>query len=63
MDINQLQRKHRAALTRARKLGPEAVIKACDQALAEFDKYGWPDSWADWERAKSDALSAIKYGR
>jgi hypothetical protein len=48
-------RKHKAALTRAKKRGPLHTIAVCEAALRDFDTYGWPDQWADWERAKVDA--------
>lgn len=47
--------KHWSALTRAKKIGPEAVIKVVDAAFADFDIHGWPDSWHTFNIAKSDA--------
>ena len=32
-----------------------AVVAEVDAALAVFEESGYPDSWASWERAKSDA--------
>ncbi len=53
--------KHKASLTRAKKKEPEAVIKAVDKALAEFDLCGaWPDNWALWRNAKEDAEREIR---
>jgi hypothetical protein len=55
--LNKMVRRHKAALTRARKKGPEAVIAAVDAAFAEFDEPGniWPDTWHTWNVAREDA--------
>ncbi len=55
--VNTLYRKHKAALTWAKKTGdPERIIKVCDTALADFDRTGlWPDQWALWETARLEA--------
>lgn len=53
--LNAMVRKHKSALTRAKKKGPEAVIAACDAAFSDFDDTMYPDSWHDWKRAKEDA--------
>jgi hypothetical protein len=52
-----LYRKHKAALTRAKKKGPREVIAACDLFAAEFHQAGLPlpDDWHRWESAKRDA--------
>lgn len=55
-ELNRVMRKHRSALTRARKTGdPEKIVAACDAAFEDFNQYGWPDCWSLWERAKDDA--------
>ena len=51
-------------LTRAKKKGARAVI---DEVDATFDRwsdggYAWPDSWADWQRARDDAEFALSLG-
>lgn len=33
----------------------DEIIRVCTEALGIFEKRGYPDSWADWERAKEDA--------
>jgi hypothetical protein len=55
-------RRHKAALTRARKKGPEAVIEAVDRFYAEFDREGWPlpDQWHTWRVAKDDAIYELR---
>lgn len=60
--MNALVSKHKAALTRAKKKGPQAVIKAVDDAMAEWDAKlpAWPDNWSLWQRAKDDALFEIQ---
>lgn len=51
----------KAALTRAKKKGPDAIIAECNRALAIFEIRGYPDSWHDWERAKGDAETAKRH--
>ena len=53
--------KHKAALTRAEKKGPEAVMAEVTKFYADFEKAGFPlpDDWARWERAKYDAEMKI----
>ncbi len=50
-------RKQKAALTRARKKGPQAVIDAVNAAYAEWNALDipFPDGWRLWENAKRDA--------
>ena len=57
--------KHKRALTRAKKIGPEAVIAAVEKFSADFDAAGFPlpDSWADWDRARYDAELEMRYAR
>ena len=57
--VNQMVRRQRAALTRARNSGdPEQVILACRDALREWNTPGsmWPDDWGSWQRALDDVL-------
>lgn len=63
MDANALVRKHKSALTRAKKKGPIAVLASCDAAFEAFDTLpsGWPDCWHLWNIAKSDAEIAIRF--
>lgn len=53
--------KHRAALTRARKVGPEQVVVAVDAFYADFDfcELPLPDDWRLWGNARDDAKRAI----
>lgn len=45
----------KAALTRAKRNNPLAVLVAVEKALAEFDEVGWPDGWPTWRIALDDA--------
>jgi hypothetical protein len=45
----------KAALTRAKKKGPDAVVAEANRAMGIFEAKGYPDCWSDWERAKDDA--------
>lgn len=56
--MNRVGPKHKAALTRARKTGdPEKIAQVCKAAVAEWEEIGaWPDNWAMWQSALSDAL-------
>ena len=59
-DLNRIVRKHKAALTRAQNsAAPQEIIAACNAAFADFDRYGYPDQWAKWERARDDAMLAL----
>lgn len=59
--LNTQVRKHKSALTRSKKKGPEAVLKAVEAAYADFDRFGpWPDNWYLWEMAKNDAEHQIR---
>ncbi len=59
--LNKMVRRHKAALTRAKKKGPEAVLAAVGAAFAEFDQPGniWPDCWHTWNIARRDALGEL----
>lgn len=46
----RMEDSHDALITVSR-----ALIEEVDSANAYFDKTGYPDAWADWERAKMDA--------
>ena len=63
--MKAIYRKQKAALTRAKKQGPQAVIAAVDKAIAEWDEKfpAWPDDWSLWQRAKDDAEFAIRMAR
>lgn len=58
--LNAMVRRHKAALTRATKKGPQAVIAACDAAFAGFETGMWPDDWSMWQRAKDDATFELR---
>ncbi|MCK9434337.1 MAG: hypothetical protein M0R32_05825 [Candidatus Cloacimonetes bacterium] len=60
--MKALFKRHKAALTRAKKKGPQAVIETVDAAFADWDKYlpAWPDNWRLWQSAKDDANYAIQ---
>ena len=58
--MSRLVRKHKAALTRAKKVGPGAVMVACDKALSDFDDHGYPDNWHLWQMARYDAEVALR---
>lgn len=50
----------KAALTRAEKKGPLAVLCETERAFKEWDdETGWPDGWARWENARLDAQRHI----
>ncbi len=54
--MNKLYPKQKAALTRAKKQGPAAVLAACKKAVAEWNTIGaWPDGWHTWNIALGDA--------
>lgn len=56
--------KLKAALTRAQKKGPEAVLAEVTRAFERFEVIGYPDCWSMWERAKDDAkYEAQRQGR
>lgn len=61
-EMNALCRKHKSALTRAKKKGPQEVILAVNAAFDDFDHHemAWPDNWHDWQRAKLDAWMEIQ---
>jgi len=43
-DFCRIVRKHKAALTRARKSGnPQKIVAACAAAFVDFDQYGYSD--------------------
>ena len=52
--------KQKAALTRAQKKGPEAVLAECLKVVAEWEKApfngAWPDDWSRWQRALDDTF-------
>lgn len=56
--LNKMVKRQRAALTRAKKKGPDAVVLACKEAVTEWNQPGamWPDDWSSWQRALDDVL-------
>lgn len=60
-EAQRLFRKHKGALTRALKKGPDAVLEEVDAFYADFRNANLPlpDDWARWERAKTDAQFQI----
>lgn len=53
----------KSRLTRARNTkDPDKILKEVLHAEAIFRERGWPDSWANWEVAKQDALIKKQYG-
>jgi hypothetical protein len=57
-------KQQKAALTRAQKKGPQAVLDAVVKAQQEWSEAPfngmWPDDWARWERASQDAMFEIR---
>jgi predicted nucleic acid-binding Zn ribbon protein len=50
-------RELKSQLTKAVKSGDyQRIVRVAENALEIFDQKGYPDCWADWERALSDAL-------
>jgi hypothetical protein len=61
---NRLFRKQKAALTRATNSGnPRRVVRACARAIEEWGREDipWPDSWATWKIALTDALYELRF--
>jgi hypothetical protein len=61
---NKMFRRQKAALTRAVNSGdPDAIIMTCWKAVREWrsTKTPWPDQWATWNVALSDAASEKGY--
>lgn len=58
---NATVRKYKAALTKAKKVGPEKVVEVCNFVLDDFQDNGYPDCWSLWERARYDAQIQIRY--
>ena len=58
--------KIQSALTRAKNVSDpikrkDAVIAACRKAVQEWNAWGaWPDGWALWQCALTDALRAAE---
>ena len=55
----------KAALTRAinkpeGELRQKAVVKACKEAVADWNKTGWPDGWSRWQRALGDTFGTFE---
>lgn len=48
-ELRELKKK----LTKAKKKNdPRLINSTIEHAFSVFDKKGYPDCWADWERAK-----------
>jgi hypothetical protein len=62
--MKAIYRQQKAALTRAKKQGPQAVIAAVNAAIAVWDESfpAWPDYWRIWQNAKDDAEYHIRTG-
>lgn len=58
---NATVRKHKSALTRAKKVGPGKIINVCNAALEDFEDNGYPDCWHIWQVAKNDAERELAY--
>lgn len=58
---NATVRKHKAALTRAKKVGPAKVVEVCTVALNDFEDNGYPDCWHLWQRSLEDAKMKLRY--
>ena len=58
--VTAASRRFKSALTRAKNRKDHAkIIEVCDQALAEFDRVGYPDCWHLWQVAREDARYAL----
>jgi len=55
--------KLKAALTRAKKKSPVAVLEEVVRAYQRFDVIGWPDGWHRWNMAGYDAIQEVQLGR
>ena len=50
-------RRLKGRLTRAiNSKNDDKIIAECNYAFSVFEKYGYPDDWSRWKRAKDDAL-------
>lgn len=59
-DFGRNYRIQKRALTIAEHRGfDHVIVQVCDDALASFARFGWPDDWSRWERARTDALGRI----
>lgn len=58
---NATVRKHKTALTRAKKIGPRRVVEICDIAFEDFEDNSYPDCWHLWKMAKYDAEMQIRH--
>jgi hypothetical protein len=52
---NDEYRRLKTALTRAKRLGGIAVLRAVEHAVERFDATTWPDDWNLWRIALEDA--------
>lgn len=58
---NATVRKHKSALTRAKKVGPQKIVDVCTIALKDFEDNGFPDCWHLWKQAREDAIMKLRY--
>ena len=59
-ELNRMVRRHKAALTRARRSGdPRRVVVVCRAAVLDFDTGIWPDNWWLWQNALQEAVSTL----
>jgi hypothetical protein len=42
-------------------LAAQAVVTEANSAQVMFDEQGYPDSWANWDRAKADAELQLRH--
>lgn len=62
--VTRSLRRHRGNLTRAKNKGDQQkIIDVCDAAFADFERYGFPDQWSEFQRAREDAWWAIQRER
>lgn len=52
----------KSKLTKAINSGDHERVIACrNEAFAIFERKGYPDDWARWERAADDARFALRF--
>ena len=58
----KMVRRHQTALTRAQNTKDQhKVLNAAQTALSDFEAMGmYPDNWSLFERAKDDAIFALR---
>lgn len=59
--VTRALRRHRGNLTRAKNKGDQQkIIDVCDAAFADFERYGYPDQWSEFQVARQDARYALQ---